>query len=549
MLVDHEPEASVVRATGVSRVKTILLTSSAGRGIGAFVLFLIIVVALQLASGAYQAEFGGYPDEPAHYVTSLMVHDYVAGLNWGSPLHFAQQYYHHYPKVAFGHWPPFFYVVQATWMLLFSTSRASVRLEIAFTTAFLAYSVYLQCRRWFPGHVAPLLAGILTACIPLVQMYTDEEMSETLLTLLCFWAAVFFASYLDSGRWQDNLLFGIFFSLAVLTKGNGWLLAGIVPVAVLLTRKVRLVLRWQFWIAPAIVAALCLPWQLLTLRMAEEGWAGGSQPSLHYTITALGQFSVILLNIAGPVLGILALLGIVVTVVGPAVRRSVESGPAALFGLILATWIFHAIVPAGVEDRKMLIAVPALILFVFAGGYWLAGRIPVGQQFAKWRSHAVAIAAAMAFGLSAFAIPHQIHYGYDEVARFIASQPNLSKQTVLVSDDSIGEGLLISEIAMDERRPGNTVLRGTKALADVDWNATRYRSLYSTPEQVAQAIERLGVNVIVVDTFRGSQNLEHNELLREALQDNRRYQLIRTFEGHSGNGKGQILVYRVRRSA
>jgi hypothetical protein len=264
---------------------------------------------------------------------------------------------------------------------------------------------------------------------------------------------------------------------------------------------------------------------------------------------ALGQFSLILLNVAGLVLGVLALLGIVVTVLGPAVRRPIESRPAAMFGLILSTWIFHAIVPAGVEDRKMLIAVPALILFLFAGAYWLANRIPAGHQFAKWRTHAVTIVAATAFGLGAFEIPHQIHYGYEEVARFIASQPDLSKQTVLVSDDSVGEGLLISEIAMDEQRPSNIVLRGTKALAEVDWNATRYRSLYSTPEQVARAINRLGVTVIVVDTFKGSQNLEHNALLRKALQDNRRFQLIRAFEGQSGSGKGQILVYRARHSA
>src|SRR5581483_5618240 len=121
----------------------------------------------------------------------------------------------------------------------------------------------------------------------------------------------------------------------------------------LLTRKVRILLQWQFWIAPAVVASLCLPWQVLTLRMAEEGWAGGTQPSLHYTLMALGQFSLILLNVAGLVLGVLALLGIVVTVLGPAVRRSMESRPAAMFALILSTWIFHAIVPAGVEDRKM----------------------------------------------------------------------------------------------------------------------------------------------------------------------------------------------------
>src|SRR5581483_6570759 len=221
----------------------------------------------------------------------------------------------------------FFYVVQAIWMLVFSASRSSVRLEVAFTTALLAYSVYLECRRWFSGSLSPMLAAILTVCIPMVQTYTDEEMSEILLTLLCFWAAVFFARYLEFKRWQDNMLFGLFFSFTVLTKGNGWLLAGIVPVALLLTRKMRLMRSWSFWIAPAIVAVLCLPWQLLTLRMAEEGWAGGSQPSMQYTLTAIEQFGAILLNAAGLVLGVLALLGIVVIVIAPAIRHTIKAAP------------------------------------------------------------------------------------------------------------------------------------------------------------------------------------------------------------------------------
>src|ERR1700737_1922031 len=78
-----------------------------------------IVVSLQVASGAYHSEFGGYPDEPAHYVTSLMVHDYIAQMHWFSPTQFAEDYYAHYPKVAMGHWPPLLYVVQGAWMLIF----------------------------------------------------------------------------------------------------------------------------------------------------------------------------------------------------------------------------------------------------------------------------------------------------------------------------------------------------------------------------------------------------------------------------------------------
>jgi hypothetical protein len=511
-----------------------------------FICFFALIVALQWASGAYHAEFGGYPDEPAHYVTSLMVRDFLAGMNWWHPLDYAQRYYHCYPKVAFGHWPPLLYVLQAGWMLLFSASRTSIRLEIAFTTAVLAYSVFCEGRRWFSGYAAPVLAGLLTICIPLVQIYADEEMAESLLTLMCFWAAIWFARYLESEKWQDNLRFGIFFALAVLTKGNGWLLAGIVPIALVLTRKFRLMRNWQFWVAPLLVAATCLPWQLLTLGLAEQGWTAGTEPSIQYTVSALSQFAVILMQTAGVALGCLALLGTAVTVLAPALRGYCSSSPAAMLGLVLCTWMFHAIVPAGVEDRKMLIAVPAWVLFIFAGGYWLADQLPLRGVLALRRNWLVAGIGAIVFGLSGFAIPHQWHYGYAEAAQFITSSPQLRNDTILTSDDSTGEGLLISEIAMRESRPGTVIVRATKALADMNWNASRYQSLYSTPKQVSDAIEKLHVDLVVFGTFGGSHSLRHNELLGEALRDTHKFQLIASFNGAAWDGPGKILIYKVR---
>ena len=82
-------------------------------------LYFSITVLLQWASGTYHSDFGGYPDEPGHYVTGLMVRDYIAAGFPDSPFRFAENYYLHYPKVAIGHWPPVFYSIQAAWMLIF----------------------------------------------------------------------------------------------------------------------------------------------------------------------------------------------------------------------------------------------------------------------------------------------------------------------------------------------------------------------------------------------------------------------------------------------
>ena len=73
----------------------------------ALVLFLAATVGWQLQTGAYKSEFGGHPDEAAHYVTGLMIRDYLTGGIPEHPMKFARNYYDHYPKVALGNWPPF----------------------------------------------------------------------------------------------------------------------------------------------------------------------------------------------------------------------------------------------------------------------------------------------------------------------------------------------------------------------------------------------------------------------------------------------------------
>jgi hypothetical protein len=546
MIVDGPVNARRKAATSVLRRHSYVGTPALIRSAAVLLAFLALAVGLQIASGAYHAEFNGYPDEPAHYVTSLMVRDYVTAPKPLAPMQFAVNFYDHYPKVAFGHWPPFFYVVQALWMILFSPSRVSVLWELAFTTALLAYAVYAETRRWLGGKfgwAAGVLAGVLTVCLPLVQTYTDEEMSETLLTLLCFWSATSFVRYVDSERWQDNLRFAIFFSLAVLTKGNGWLLALLAPLALLFSGKLRLFLRRSFWLPMLLVAALCIPWQVLTMQVAERGWVGGSGPNVPYMLSALGPFLRIFVAIIGPIPSLLVLVGICAALLPVRFRKPVPAGPAVMLALILAVWIFHSLVPAGIEDRKAVIAVPALILFLFAGGAWVADHLPLGGNLAMWRGALVAIAAGLIFCVQTFAIPHQRHYGYTEAAHFITSDPRLHGATVLVSSESGGEGLLISEIAMDEPRPSRVILRATKTLAHVDWNGWNYQSLFSTPSEVTKYLEQRGVQLVVLDTFAPQEHFVHNDLLRGAAQNSGRMHLLATFPAGSPAASGQVEVF------
>jgi hypothetical protein len=112
-------------------------------------LYFLATACLQRTSGAFQSDFSAYPDEPAHYVTGLMVRDYLAGLFPAAPMRYAENYYIHYPQVAFGHWPPVFYIVQAMWTLCFGVSRSSLLLLMAALTSFAALLLYKAARLEF----------------------------------------------------------------------------------------------------------------------------------------------------------------------------------------------------------------------------------------------------------------------------------------------------------------------------------------------------------------------------------------------------------------
>ena len=139
------------------------------------VLFLGVSVLLQNLAGAYRADLDGYPDEPAHLLTGLMVHDYVMSGFSQRPMQFAESYYLHYPKIAFGIWPPLFHFTEALWFLLIPPSRAAALVLQALITAGLAASLAVVTVRRF-GWVIGLAAGLAFTALPTVQSFTGMVM-------------------------------------------------------------------------------------------------------------------------------------------------------------------------------------------------------------------------------------------------------------------------------------------------------------------------------------------------------------------------------------
>ena len=213
------------------------------------------------SSGGLKAEFGSHPDEPAHYITGLMVRDYLAAGAPSGAMRFAETYYMHYPKVALGHYPPLMYLVEAAWMLAFPTSRSSLLLLEALLLAGAATLAGFAVRKEL-GPTACAVAPVLLILTPVVRYCAGMVMPEVLCMLLVVAAVLWWRRYLESPGWGPAVWFGVFAALAILTKQVALFLALVPPLTLVLTRRLQLLRRVHFWAPAVVVAALASPWYI-----------------------------------------------------------------------------------------------------------------------------------------------------------------------------------------------------------------------------------------------------------------------------------------------
>lgn len=483
----------------------------------AFLLLLGLSFGLQYASGAYSSAFSSYPDEPAHYVTGLMVRDYLAHGMAGPPLAYAQDYYLHYPEVALGQWPPVFYMIQAAWTLVFSPGRASVLFLMAILTTVLALSVFAVAREEW-GTSFALVGGLLFVALPLVQTSASRIMTEIPVALFGFLAILALGRYMERERWMDAAAFGLLASVAIMTKGSGFAL-GLAPLlAALLARRLALLRRPSFWLPALIVGVACGPWYVLTAGGVVDTfvYAGGTA----YTAHALRVFSSHFINVLGLLLFPLVCLG-AITRLRPGPDGTVSGRWAAIAALPLSVLIFHISVSVTDEDRHVVTATPALILLFLAGVSSLATRLPPRNWPERSKRWLLIPLCVIVFLVTVFDIPQKRISGYSEAAQAVLATADFRHSILMVSTHAVhgnGEGMLIAEIAMREQRPGHYIIRATKALSRIDWNATEQQPLYESPEEVLAFLDSVPVGGLVLDMTPRLNGFQHHDLLVGTVQ-------------------------------
>jgi hypothetical protein len=108
--------------------------------------------------------------------------------------------------------------------------------------------------------------------------------------------------------------------------------------------------------------------------------------------------------------------------------------------------------------------------------------------------------------------------GFGEAASFLIANSTV-KEPILVASDPDGEGMMISQIALREPRPGHFVLRANKLLANMSWTGAEYRLRYQTPEELMEFLDSGPLRIVVDDGSGGSKVLrDHQRLLRKTIQ-------------------------------
>lgn len=485
----------------VPRLRTALLVLVLSFGLAALSVFF---------RGAMDSGVGSLNDEPAHYATSIMVHDFLLGGDWLRPMDYARNWYLHYPKVALGQWPPMLYGMLGIWMVLFGVSGVAAILGMAFLTACCTTALVSWLSEEFGGLEAAV-GGLLFLALPVVQQFSGSVMTEIPLALFCTLAVLAFGRFLDRGQTRDALVFGLLAVAGIMTKGNALALGFVPLLGVLYSRRIDLVRRWNFWLPAVMVLLLCAPWYVVTADIQARSWSGGTLPNWDYFQRALPAYLLASVQLGGWGLALLAALGLATGIRKGPGKNGVWIAALAFFSGLLALLV---ILPSDVDPRHLVLAAPLLI------GCAVGGAVCLGRAGGLPRGLGLGLLLGL-FALEQFRVVPKDFGGYRGPMADLLGDPANQDAVFLVAGDAIGEGLIIAEgAASDAPRPRHHILRASKVLITDDWNGRDYQLHFPTSKQLQDQLEAFPVAFLILDSSTNpAQRFEHHILLDQLVQE------------------------------
>lgn len=445
---------------------------------------------LQWHSGAYSSDVSGNPDEAAHVVSGLMVHDYLAHFfvprmaSWPSnPRTYAEAYYAHFPKVAIGHWPPLFYVVQAIWMFAFGRTKTAL-LALMLVTMAAAACLLMHLARSICGEFAAFVFTLAFLLLPIAQQSLYTVMPDALLALLSIALMIACGNALEGKqRWWIACWVLIVAAISVHLRG-----AALFPVpwiAMVLARRRELFKQRILWIATALTLCVAAPWLLFTHQAGSLRFASVLDAAVSFPTHAFWCL--------GPILFVLCVAG--------AILAPYRKQPrwAAVTGMLLGTWVFSSLAIVPWDDRYFVCALPASIVLATLGLRSLAiaaNKILGGPLQVAVFVPTVLVAAVSV--VQAFPLERKQNLAYEPLVARILASPEGIDPVYLIAGDALHEGDFIASVAFQDPAVDHIVVRSTKALAVTDWGMNSYRPRFQSSAEMAAALNKSWVSLVVI---------------------------------------------------
>lgn len=458
-----------------------------------------VVAGIQWHAAAYSADLLGDLDEPAHYVTTRMVHEYLRAPFATHPIRHAEQFYLHFPLVGIGHWPPGFYAIGAVWEFIAGTGTPAMLVLMAGFGALAALLVCAVSSKLVRMPVA-LAGAVLFALMPSFQQSVSSVMGDLLTLALVLTAVLWWVRAVSEQRATPAWLFAAAMVAAVMIKPIA--LAGFAILVVGFWR-----LRWRAWVPVVLALAICGGYQVATAKMA-VGMV--DKPTVAKLVEGFAGFLASFPRQLGWPAVALAIGGVVVTArskwrIHTYLFSSLIALCAATVGLVLITNVGGALF-----DRYYFAAYVLGVVFAAVAMNWLAERVHRGAAVA-----AVVLALALHPGiLRPYTKP--VEGFHTSVTATVRGLP--ARSVILVgTNGSTTEQVLIGELARATPRARDLfTVRSSQLLTESDWFGRGYKLLFEDAAAIEAEFRRIPVNAVLLYTG-GPEKYPHFELLLTAL--------------------------------
>ena len=507
LIEDAGQKTSVSRSKGV--VSPTRSRSRRWLELAVLVLALVALVwAIQTGAGAYQAGFGAYPDEPSHFASAVLIHDYITAPLHASPLAHAKSYYIYRPFFAVGYWPPLFYLLEGLWMLILGVGRSQAIAFVLVELVLLAVSVALVARR-YAGKWTGLALAALLCLLPIMQWSSCVVMTDLTVAMFAFWATINLAAYFDRDTRKSAIAFAVFAACALLSKYSAGFLAFLPVVAVLAMWRLDLLRKATFWLQPLVVALIVGPWLWSTWRMMNLSFAEFVPEPFPVRVRTLSV--ALWSDLSGP----LCIVLLVAWIFCISQWRRLTDGDRVLLLQPLVIAAFLVFDPTGLELRHFLPAFPCLLLAVPMAVNLLNLRIDA--PLFRWVAPTFC-ALVVLYGFWSWQrfqpLPGQETRA---AARWLSANLDLENSAMLLPTNL--EGPMIAEFAIIERdRAHHILVRPTKFMAREDWLGIRYEPLFHNTNDLSDALRLSPLRAVVTAT--DCQPIwPHDQLLNQVLND------------------------------